>query len=979
MATPRRNRRPGEYPSRASTTSSSKGDAIDAIMSTSEDEDETRTAKGRILSSALASRRSILDTNKTQVRDLDSRRQSSCSRSRLRSLTSTPKSRSTRQRQGIAIADNENPPFSSSTNNAASPKKRKRSKDMASDEESTSASPSKRHSSRTQLRAVELDSEFEGGETKEASRSESICPVSVTDRIYRIAQPHLRCRLNNITSSKKVYDFDAKGSQTLAKDLLKRHAASEGKAIAGPLIARAGVEEGRFQTIVLDNVVYKPGDTVLVKAGNDEHRPREKAAEIVNSINEIANEFWFAEIAYFWLDTEDHIIKCHVRWFTHGTRTILRETAGTNELFLIDECDNIAAEAIVAKFRVEFLPNGRIELEGDRGPNRFFYRYLWLPLSATFVQAIDHRNSAHHFQDAHCRICHAKEWNALAEVPRLTGEGNLIVQGETYHLHEFVYVARDNTKSAEVFIFGRIIKFKTHSPTVDRVQIYVQIYDTQAPPDSNTPAPREYDDRLISSSGRTSVYPTESIQGKFFVVDGSEMGEDHLNDWLRTPDHYYTQDTVKTCVSCYRERIKHRMWGYVNMYLSAFDGTSLTFRGTGLALGLDSGPVKTVCSVEHDQSAAMTLRSNQHLSNPASRGQRPPAKGSIDLVYGGPPCQSFSAANRYKKQDDHRHPLTLVLLSLVDHYEPRYVLIENVTGLASYSLSDCEGELNKLGMLKIVFRCLTSMGYQCCFNVLNAGAYGAPQSRKRLIILASRFDCPLLKLPVPTHAFPSRTWSTDLTDGFVLPSLLNRNAPLPPITVDTATSDLPILELRNGGTHHDGGPALQYTLRWNKILPYRFAEPLNRYQKWIRYGSEEVSQHFITWYNEKTLERISNLPRRISANWSYLPLELQGNQWRLNAEKNRYGRINPDGFFPTAMTHVNPDSKHGQVIHPWQKRAITLRERARSQGFPDTFRFMTTDKTAAKMWEQAGNAVPIPLGAALSRQLAEAIAEELHL
>ncbi|KAG8856208.1 hypothetical protein FRB96_006520 [Tulasnella sp. 330] len=557
MATPRRNRRPGEYPSRASTTSSSKGDAIDAIMSTSEDEDETRTAKGRILSSALASRRSILDTNKTQVRDLDSRRQSSCSRSRLRSLTSTPKSRSTRQRQGIAIADNENPPFSSSTNNAASPKKRKRSKDMASDEESTSASPSKRHSSRTQLRAVELDSEFEGGETKEASRSESICPVSVTDRIYRIAQPHLRCRLNNITSSKKVYDFDAKGSQTLAKDLLKRHAASEGKAIAGPLIARAGVEEGRFQTIVLDNVVYKPGDTVLVKAGNDEHRPREKAAEIVNSINEIANEFWFAEIAYFWLDTEDHIIKCHVRWFTHGTRTILRETAGTNELFLIDECDNIAAEAIVAKFRVEFLPNGRIELEGDRDPNRFFYRYLWLPLSATFVQAIDHRNSAHHFQDAHCRICHAKEWNALAEVPRLTGEGNLIVQGETYHLHEFVYVARDNTKSAEVFIFGRIIKFKTHSPTVDRVQIYVQIYDTQAPPDSNTPAPREYDDRLISSSGRTSVYPTESIQGKFFVVDGSEMGEDHLNDWLRTPDHYYTQDTVKTCVSCYRERIKH--------------------------------------------------------------------------------------------------------------------------------------------------------------------------------------------------------------------------------------------------------------------------------------------------------------------------------------------------------------------------------------------------------------------------------------
>lgn len=56
-----------------------------------------------------------------------------------------------------------------------------------------------------------------------------------------------------------------------------------------------------------------------------------------------------------------------------------------------------------------------------------------------------------------------------------------------------------------------------------------------------------------------------------------------------------------------------------------------------------------------------------------------------------------------------------------------------------------------------------------------------------------------------------------------------------------------------------------------------------------------------------------------------------------------FRRIHLHGFFPTSMTQVNPNSRHGQVLHPTDNRIITLREYARSQGFPDSFSFYTDD------------------------------------
>ena len=55
-----------------------------------------------------------------------------------------------------------------------------------------------------------------------------------------------------------------------------------------------------------------------------------------------------------------------------------------------------------------------------------------------------------------------------------------------------------------------------------------------------------------------------------------------------------------------------------------------------------------------------------------------------------------------------------------------------------------------------------------------------------------------------------------------------------------------------------------------------------------------------------------------------------------------YGRVELDGFFSTTITNPEPMGKQGRVLHPEQNRLVSVRECARSQGFPDTYKFYGT-------------------------------------
>jgi len=119
------------------------------------------------------------------------------------------------------------------------------------------------------------------------------------------------------------------------------------------------------------------------------------------------------------------------------------------------------------------------------------------------------------------------------------------------------------------------------------------------------------------------------------------------------------------------------------------------------------------------------------------------------------------------------------------------------------------------------------------------------------------------------------------------------------------------------------------------------------------------------------LEIVKNDPAREKFNGQPLvPWCLPNTADRHNGWRGLFGRLDMKGHFPTSTTDPQPMGKVGQVFHPDQDRIVSVRECARSQGFPDTFMFSGNVHSRHR---QVGNAVPPPLAAALGGQLHRAL------
>ncbi len=105
--------------------------------------------------------------------------------------------------------------------------------------------------------------------------------------------------------------------------------------------------------------------------------------------------------------------------------------------------------------------------------------------------------------------------------------------------------------------------------------------------------------------------------------------------------------------------------------------------------------------------------------------------------------------NRFNSREysQFKNSLVTSYISYCDYYRPRFFLLENVRNFVSFKRSM---------VLKLTLRCLTKMGYQCTFGVLQAGQYGVPQTRRRAIILAAAPGEVLPCYPEPTHCFSPR-------------------------------------------------------------------------------------------------------------------------------------------------------------------------------------------------------------------------------
>ena len=105
--------------------------------------------------------------------------------------------------------------------------------------------------------------------------------------------------------------------------------------------------------------------------------------------------------------------------------------------------------------------------------------------------------------------------------------------------------------------------------------------------------------------------------------------------------------------------------------------------------------------------------------------------GSIDLLVGGTPCQSFSVAGLRKGLADPRGNLALTFLGLADKLKPRWIVWENVPGVLSSGGGRDFGSF--LGAL-------VELGYGFAYRVLDAQHFGVPQRRRRVFVVACLGD-----------------------------------------------------------------------------------------------------------------------------------------------------------------------------------------------------------------------------------------------
>jgi DNA (cytosine-5)-methyltransferase 1 len=155
----------------------------------------------------------------------------------------------------------------------------------------------------------------------------------------------------------------------------------------------------------------------------------------------------------------------------------------------------------------------------------------------------------------------------------------------------------------------------------------------------------------------------------------------------------------------------------------------------------------------------------------------------------------------------------------------------------------------------------------------------------------------------------------------------------------------------------------------NIVRKYR-TKAMNEFQRATRHGSSVVHDQTAFRLTPRTLKRIKAVPE--GGNWRDIPrrmLPAGMKRARKSDHTKRYGRLRRRGFCCTILTKCDPH--WGSYIHPTQDRTISVREAARLQSFPDTFRFIGG---ISKQYEQIGNAVP----PAMARALAFALGDHLR-
>ncbi len=303
-------------------------------------------------------------------------------------------------------------------------------------------------------------------------------------------------------------------------------------------------------------------------------------------------------------------------------------------------------------------------------------------------------------------------------------------------------------------------------------------------------------------------------------------------------------------------------------------------------------------------------------------------KGELDVLVGGPPCQAFSVYNHQRGMHDERSGLFREYLRMVAGLEPKFVVMENVTGITSVEDGRAVAE---------IYKRLGALDYHVDHRILKAEEYGVPQERRRIFIVGSRAN-EEIDWPGPTHRNPSDSMLA--LDGKRRPA----------VTVWEAIGDLPALKISEGTEEAEYGEG-----------------PSSAYQRLLRSGSRKLHNHVAGFLGAINLKRMKHIPQ--GGSWRDIPVSMLPAGMKLAKRSDhtkRYGRLAPEGLASTILTKC--DLHWGAYIHPTQERCLTVREAARLQSFPDRIRFAGS---RSDQYRQVGNAVPPILGQAVAESVAQ--------
>lgn len=378
----------------------------------------------------------------------------------------------------------------------------------------------------------------------------------------------------------------------------------------------------------------------------------------------------------------------------------------------------------------------------------------------------------------------------------------------------------------------------------------------------------------------------------------------------------------------------------------------------GICTGLAAARFKTLVAIEYVRSCCDTYRANHpevHCIHSDIRDvgiedfiNDIPEEG-VDLVTSGMPCETFSMAGTTSRSFyDDRQFLFREGIRIAKLSKAKMILFENVPGITSKTVSKDDKKL----IIDVLKEELAEAGYENFIEVkLTATDFGVPQKRQRYFILATRYKGWHLSAPTPTCIKP-----VTVRDAFAgLPKVVaNSNTPAEYYTEEHSDySDLMRnLDFWDRKEFASDKLSYQVPMRHKPYTLKRFA--LIRPGEGVKGLFERLSQEEIV-----ELQKDGTLPKKVFS--------------------KRNIRLVLDKPSLTVTSHCLDEN-----VHPTQDRALTVRECARLQSFPDSYDFCGgpymvghDNRQVQDKYEQIGDAVPPLLAYAWGQKIKEILNENI--